>query len=151
MDSAGMEDLLSFLGEFICMLYVCHMTDICFLTESVTGWTVGIDLVEGCLGAEFNLLTVLRGGAGHGRSEWSDGTESLGTISHARSVIRWWTPRRWTPPTSLPPRRRTPRQRTPRQRGPPAHSSPHRRRPHPRQGAKEESARAAVANKSCCA
>ena len=37
MDSAGMEDLLSFLGECICMSYVCHMTDISFLTELVTG------------------------------------------------------------------------------------------------------------------
>ena len=37
MDSAGMEDLLSFLGEYIWMSYVCHMTDISFLTESVTG------------------------------------------------------------------------------------------------------------------
>ena len=37
MDSAGLEGLLSFLGECICMSYVCHMTDISFLTESVTG------------------------------------------------------------------------------------------------------------------
>ena len=39
--------------------------------------------------------------------------------------------------------------RPPRRRGPRARRSP--RRPHPRPGAKEESARAAVANKSCCA
>ena len=38
------------------------MTDISFLTESVTGMDrcckeiVGIDLPEGCLGTEFNLL-----------------------------------------------------------------------------------------------
>ena len=37
MDSAGMEDHLSFLSECICMFYVRHMTDISFLTESVTG------------------------------------------------------------------------------------------------------------------
>ena len=37
MDSAGLEDLLSFLCECICMSYVCHMTEIFFLTESVTG------------------------------------------------------------------------------------------------------------------
>ena len=64
------------------------MTDIFFLPESVTGVDrrgkeiVRIELPEGCLGTEFNLLIVLRGGAGHGRSERSDGTESLGTISH---------------------------------------------------------------------
>ena len=65
MDSAGMEDLLSFLGECICMSYVCHMTDISSLPESVTGVDrcgkeiVGIDLPEGSLGTEFNLLTVV--------------------------------------------------------------------------------------------
>ena len=32
-DSAGLEDLLSSLGECICMSYVCHMTDISFLIE----------------------------------------------------------------------------------------------------------------------
>ena len=85
MKSAGMEDLLSFLSESICMSYVFNMTDISFLTESVMGVArdrcckeiVGIDLPAGCLG---NLLTVLRGGAGHGRSKRSDGTESPGTI-----------------------------------------------------------------------
>ena len=41
----------------------CHMTDISFLTESVTGVDrcckeiVGIDLPECCLGTEFNILT----------------------------------------------------------------------------------------------
>ena len=86
MDSAGIEDLLSFLGECICMSYICHMTDISFLTESVTGVDrcsreiVSINLPEGCLGTEFNLLIVLRGGAWHDRSERSDGTESPGTI-----------------------------------------------------------------------
>ena len=89
MDSAGMEDLLSFISECICMSCVCHMIQISFLTESVTGspgggplrqGNRGIDLREGCLGTEFNLLTVPRGGAGHGRSELSDGTESPGTI-----------------------------------------------------------------------
>ena len=70
MDSAGIEDLLSFLGECICMSYICHMTDISFLTESVTGVDrcsreiVSINLPEGCLGTEFNLLIVLRGSAG---------------------------------------------------------------------------------------
>ena len=33
MDSAGMDDLLSFLSECICMFYVRHMTDISFLTK----------------------------------------------------------------------------------------------------------------------
>ena len=47
---------------------------------------VGIDLPEGCLGTEFNLLTVLRRGAGHGQSERSDGTESPGTISHTQEA-----------------------------------------------------------------
>ena len=62
------------------------MADISFLTESVTGVDdcrkeiVGIDLPECCLGTVFNLLTILRGGAGHDRSEWSDGTESHSTI-----------------------------------------------------------------------
>ena len=58
------------------------MSDISFLTESVTGMDrcckeiVGIDLPECCLslGSKFNLLV------GHGRSERSDGTESPGTI-----------------------------------------------------------------------
>ena len=65
MDSAGMEDLYSFLCKCICMSYVCHMTDLSFLTESVTGVDrcgkkiVDINLPEGCLSTEFNLLTVL--------------------------------------------------------------------------------------------
>ena len=37
MDLACMEDVLSFLDDCICMSYVCHMTDISFLPESVTG------------------------------------------------------------------------------------------------------------------
>ena len=47
---------------------------------------MGIDLPEEYLGTEFNLLTVLRGGAGHGRSERSDGTESPGFISHSQEA-----------------------------------------------------------------
>ena len=65
MDSAGMGDPLSFLGECIRMSYVCHMTDLSFVTEPVTGVDrcgkkiEGIDLPKGCLGTEFNLLTLL--------------------------------------------------------------------------------------------
>ena len=68
------------------------MTDISFLTELLTGVDrccnaiAGIDLLESYLGTEFNLLTVLRGGAGHGWSESSDGTESPGTILHPQEA-----------------------------------------------------------------
>ena len=61
-------------------------------------------------------------------------------VTAPRALALSCTPRR-TPPTSRPPRRR----------GPLARRSPRRRRPHPRSGTKEESAGAAMANKSCCA
>ena len=119
MDSAGMEDLLWFLGECICMSYVCHMTDIPFLTESMTGVDrcgkeiVGINLPKDCLGTEFNLLTVLRGGAGHGLSERSDGNESPGTISHTQQASFVGGP-----PAGGPRRRAGPRVGGPRADGP---------------------------------
>ena len=80
MDSAGTEDLLSFISECICMSHVCHMTDISFLTKSVTGMDrcgkeiLGINLLEGCLGTEFNLLTVPRG-ARRGCWAWQERVE----------------------------------------------------------------------------
>ena len=46
---------------------------------------------------------------------------------------------------------RSPSQRRPHWHGVPTRRSQNQRRPHPRQGVNEESARAAVANKSCCA
>ena len=95
------------------------MTDISFLTNSVTGVDrygkeiVGIELTEGCLGTEFNLLTILRGGAGYGRSDRSDGTESTGTISHSQEA-----PYAGGPPAGEPRRRAGPRVCGPRAGGP---------------------------------
>ena len=62
LDSAGMDDLLAFLGECICILYCYQMTDKSFLTESATEVDrcgkelVSIDLPDGVVGTEFNLL-----------------------------------------------------------------------------------------------
>ena len=71
MESAGMEDLLSFLGECTCVSYVgvCHMTDIFPNRISDGGGPLrqgnrGHRPPDGCLGTEFNLLIVLRGSAG---------------------------------------------------------------------------------------
>ena len=72
-----------------------------------------IDLPEGCLGTEFNLFTVLRGIAGHGRSERSDGTESPGTISHTQEASYVCGP-----PAGGPRRRAGPRAGGPRADGP---------------------------------
>ena len=127
------------------------MTDISFLTESVTEVDrcckeiVGINLPECCLGTEFNLLTAaayyegVLESAGRGRSERSDGTESPGTISHSQEA-----PYADGPPAGGPSRRACPR------------AGGVRRRAGARAGgvtagAKEESAGAAVANKSYCA
>ena len=138
----------------------CHVTEISFLTESVTEVgrcckeIVGIDLPECCLGTEFNLLTA----AAYCEGVLDVARASGVTVPRALTLSRTpkkphaqADPRRCTPLTSLPPRRRPPHRWPPRRRGPPARRSTRRRRPHPRPGAKEESARAAVANKSCCA
>ena len=134
------------------MSYVCNVTDISFLPESMNRCgkeIVGIDLPEGCLGIEFNLLTVLRGGAGHGRSELSDGTESPGTISHTQEASYVGGPPVTPPPPADPadepapalappaPTDPAPARAACAQEPPPAASPP-------KAGAKEEFARAAL-------
>ena len=102
----------------------CHMTDISFLTESVTEEErcckeiVGIDLPECCLGTEFNLLTA----AAYYEGVLDVAGASRVTAPRALALshtpkIRRRTPRWRTPPTSLPPRRRPPRRWPPRWRG----------------------------------
>ena len=137
------------------------MTDISFLPESVTGVDscskeiVGIDLLEGCLGTEFNLLTVLRGSAGP-----LLGMAGASGVTATRALALSRTPKKphtlvdSDPPAADPADEPAPALAAP---APTDHvqagstaarRSPHLRRPHPRSGAKEESARAAVANKS---
>ena len=133
------------------------MTDISFLTESVTEVDrcckeiMGIDLPECCLGTEFNLLTA----AAYYEGVLDIAGASGVTVTRALALSR--TPKKPHAPAEPPPTdpadepARPPRRRPPRRLGPPARRSQRRRRSHPRPGAKEESARAAVANKSCCA
>ena len=135
------------------------MTDISFLTESVTEVDrcckeiVGIDLPECCLGTEFNLLTTAayyEGALDVAGASGMTATRAL-ALSHTPKKPR--TPADPTPadPADEP----APAQAAAAQAGVRWHAearlSPRRRRPHPRLGAKEESAGAAVANKSCCA
>ena len=140
----------------------CHMTDISFLTESVTEVDrcckeiVGIDLPECCLGTKFNLFTA----AAYYEGVLDVAGASRVTTPRALALPHTPSPKKAIPggpPAGGPRRRAGPRAGGPSAGGPRAgggqraRRSPSQRRPHPRQGAKEESARAAVANKSCCA
>ena len=139
------------------------MTDISFLTESVTGVDrcckeiVGIDLLECCLGTEFNLLTAAA------YYEGVLGVAGASRVTAPRALALSHTPKKpHTPADPLPadptdepaPALAAPASAPPAPAAPaPAgvRRSPRQRRPHPRPGAKEESAGAAVANKSYCA
>ena len=110
-------------------------------SRPITRWRTPADILNisrSCWPCRWHPL-VLRGGAGHGRSERSDGTKSPGTILHSQEAIY-----AGGPPAGGSRRRACPRAGAVRRRtGARAGGV--------KAGAKEESAGAAVANKSCCA
>ena len=97
---------------------------------------VGLDLLDCCLGTEFNLLTATA------YYEGVLGVAGASRVTAPRALALSHTPKKPHAPADPPPTDPADEQ---------ARRSPRQRRPHPRLGAKEESAGAAVANKSCCA